>query len=88
MNTLLDLDLSNKRVLLRVDLNTPIQDFMVSDDERILRSLPTIRHILENNGKLTVLSHLGRPEENGVIQVKYSLKPCCAKTRRTVRSRS
>jgi 3-phosphoglycerate kinase len=70
MNTLLDLDLSNKRVLLRVDLNTPIQDYKISDDERIVRSLPTIRHILENNGKLTVLSHLGRPEENGVIQVK------------------
>ena len=79
MNTLLDLDLSNKRVLLRVDLNTPIQDFMVSDDERILRSLPTIRHILENNGKLTVLSHLGRPEENGVIQVKFSLYPVAQK---------
>ena len=75
MNTLLDLDLSHKRVLLRVDLNTPIQDYKISDDERIVRSLPTIRHILENNGKLTVLSHLGRPEENGVIQVKYSLKP-------------
>ena len=75
MNSLLDLDLSNKRVLLRVDLNTPIQDYKISDDERIVRSLPTIKHILNNNGKLTVLSHLGRPEENGVIQVKYSLKP-------------
>jgi phosphoglycerate kinase len=75
MNTLLDLDLSNRRVLLRVDLNTPIQDYKISDDERIIRSLPTIRYILENNGKLTVLSHLGRPEENGVIQVKYSLNP-------------
>ena len=75
MNSLLDLDLSNKRVLLRVDLNTPIQDYKISDDERIVRSLPTIKHILNNNGKLTILSHLGRPEENGVIQVKYSLKP-------------
>ena len=75
MNTLLDLDLSNKRVLLRVDLNTPIQDYKIFDDERIVRSLPTIKHILNNNGKLTILSHLGRPEENGVIQVKYSLKP-------------
>ena len=75
MHTLLDLNLSDKKVLLRLDLNTPIQDFKVSDDERILRSLPTIRHILDNDGRLTILSHLVRPEEIGVIQVKFSLGP-------------
>ena len=79
MHTLLDLNLSDKKVLLRLDLNTPIQDFKVSDDERILRSLPTIRHILDNDGRLTILSHLGRPEENGVIQVKFSLGPVAQK---------
>ena len=79
MKTLLDLNLSGKKVLLRLDLNTPIQDFKVSDDERILRSMPTIRHILDNDGKLTILSHLGRPEENGVIQVKFSLDPVAQK---------
>ena len=79
MKTLLDLNLSGKKVLLRLDLNTPIQDFKVSDDERILRSMPTIRHILDNDGKLTILSHLGRPEENGVIQVKFSLDPVAKK---------
>ena len=79
MKTILDLNLSGKKVLLRLDLNTPIQDFKVSDDERILRSMPTIRHILDNDGKLTILSHLGRPEENGVIQVKFSLDPVAQK---------
>lgn len=79
MKTLLDFNLSGKKVLLRLDLNTPIQDFKVSDDERILRSMPTIRHILDNDGKLTILSHLGRPEENGVIQVKFSLDPVAQK---------
>ena len=85
MKTLLDLKLSGKKVLLRLDLNTPIQDFKVSDDERILRSMPTIRHILDNDGKLTILSHLGRPEENGVIQVKFSLDPVAQKLEELLR---
>lgn len=75
MNNLLEFDLSDKKILLRVDLNTPIKDSQVSNDERIVRSLPTIKHILKNKGKLTILSHLGRPEENGVIQPEFSLKP-------------
>ena len=79
MKTLLDLNLSGKKVLLRLDLNTPIQDFKVSDDERILRSMPTIRQIIDNDGKLTILSHLGRQEENRVIQVKFSLDPVAQK---------
>lgn len=79
MNTLLDSDLSYKKVLLRLDLNTPIKNLKVYDDERIIRSLPTIKYILKNNGKLTILSHLGRPEENGVIQEEFSLKPVATK---------
>jgi len=79
MNTLLDSDLSYKKVLLRLDLNTPIKNLKVYDDERIIRSLPTIKYILKNNGKLTILSHLGRPEENGVIQEDFSLKPVAIK---------
>lgn len=79
MQTLLDFELSGKNILLRADLNTPIQDCKVFDDERILRSLPTIKHILNNKGKLTLLTHLGRPEENGTIQSEFSLKPIAEK---------
>ena len=79
MQTLLDFDVSGKNILLRADLNTPIQDFKVFDDERIVRSLPSIQHILNNKGKLTLLTHLGRPKENGTIQSEFSLKPVAEK---------
>ena len=62
MNYLRNHELCDKKVLLRVDLNTPIQDSIVTNDERIVRCLPTIKHIVENKGKLTILSHLGRPK--------------------------
>ena len=75
MDYLRNHELCDKKVLLRVDLNTPIQDSIVTNDERIVRCLPTIRHIVENKGKLTILSHLGRPKENGVFQLEFSLKP-------------
>ena len=75
MDYLRDHELCDKKVLLRVDLNTPIQDSIVTNDERIVRCLPTIKHIVENKGKLTILSHLGRPKENGVFQSEFSLKP-------------
>jgi phosphoglycerate kinase len=75
MDYLRDYELHDKKVLLRVDLNTPIQDSIVTNDERIVRCLPTIKHIVENKGKLTILSHLGRPKENGVFQLEFSLKP-------------
>lgn len=75
MDYLRDHELHDKKVLLRVDLNTPIQDSIVTNDERIVRCLPTIKHIVENKGKLTILSHLGRPKENGVFQLEFSLKP-------------
>jgi phosphoglycerate kinase len=75
MDYLRDHKLNNKKVLLRVDLNTPIQNSIVSNDERIVRCLPTIKYILENKGRLTVLSHLGRPKENGIFQPEFSLQP-------------
>ena len=58
-----DFQFKDQRVLLRLDLNAPIEDGLVSNDERLVRSLPTINHILQNQGKLIVISHLGRPKE-------------------------
>ena len=70
-----DFQFKDQRVLLRLDLNAPIKDGAVTNDERLVRSLPTINHILNNEGKLIVISHLGRPKENGELQPDFSLSP-------------
>ena len=70
-----DFQFKDQRVLLRLDLNAPIKDGAVTNDERLVRSLPTINHILNNEGKLIVISHLGRPKENGELQSDFSLSP-------------
>jgi len=69
-----DLDLANKRVLIRQDLNVPIKDGSVSNDARIRASLPTVKLALEKGAKVMLMSHLGRPTE-GVAQSSFSLAP-------------
>lgn len=70
-----EMDLSGKSVLLRLDLNAPIQDGIVTNKERLLRSLPTLDFILESGASLIIMSHLGRPEEDNQFQKEFSLKP-------------
>ena len=70
-----DVDLSNKTVLLRSDLNTPIENGLVTNNERILRSLPTLNFIIDAGARLVIMSHLGRPEENDIFQEEFSLLP-------------
>ena len=57
-----DINLKDKRVLLRTDYNVPIQDSVVIDDYRIKKSLPIIRHCIEEGASITIMSHLGRPK--------------------------
>jgi phosphoglycerate kinase len=73
-----DTDLRGKRVLIREDLNVPIKDGTVTSDARIRASLPTIRYALDQNAKVFLMSHLGRPEE-GVYAEEFSLAPVAAK---------
>jgi phosphoglycerate kinase len=69
-----DLNLANQRVLIRADLNVPVKNGTVMSDARILASLPTIQLALEQEAKVIVTSHLGRPTE-GEKNEKYSLLP-------------
>ena len=69
-----DLDLNEKRVLIREDLNVPIKEGIITSDQRLQAALPTLRAALQANAAVIVLSHLGRPEE-GLYDRQYSLKP-------------
>ena len=70
-----EVSLSGRSVLLRSDLNAPIENGIVSNNERIVRSLPTINYILEAGSRLVIMSHLGRPIENDLFQKEFSLAP-------------
>jgi phosphoglycerate kinase len=73
-----DTDLRNKRVLIREDLNVPVQNGVVTSDARIRASLATIRYALDQHAKVFVMSHLGRPEE-GRADPALSLAPVAAR---------
>ena len=72
-----DLDLREKRVLMRVDFNVPIQNGKLTDDTRIRASLPGIQEALARRARLLLVSHLGRPTE-GQFDEKESLAPVAA----------
>jgi len=73
-----DLDLTNKRVMIREDLNVPMKDGKITNNERIERALPTIQKALEAKAKVIVLSHLGRPVE-GEYDEQFSMAPIAKK---------
>lgn len=75
-STLRDLDVAGRRVLVRVDFNTPLKDGAISDDSRIRASLPTIRALLDRNATLFLVSHLGRPQ--GAEQ-RFGMGPVAAR---------
>ena len=77
-----DLEVENKKVLIRVDFNVPIKEDengnrIVTDDTRIRAAIPTLKSVLERNGKAILISHLGRPK--GVPNQAFSLSPVALK---------
>lgn len=77
LRTLKDLDLTGKKVFLRLDLNVPVKNGKIKDETRIVEALPTLRYILERTNKVAIASHLGRPD--GEPDAAYSLEPVGAR---------
>ncbi len=72
--TIREIDIKNKKVIVRVDFNVPLDDDLnITDDTRIKLSLPTIRYLRKNNAKIILISHLGRPE--GKPEDRFRLDP-------------
>ena len=74
MKTLKDINIENKKVIIRCDFNVPIKDGKIIDDTRIVSSLDTIKYCLEKNAKIILLSHLGRIKETSDLE-KNNLLP-------------
>ena len=77
MINLSSLEIKNKNLVIRVDMNVPISDGKVLDATRITACIPTINYALKNNAKILLVSHLGRPAES-VFEDQFSLKPVAA----------
>lgn len=75
--TLKHIDFSNKKTLIRVDFNVPLDGTTITDDNRIKESLPTINYVLENGGAIILMSHLGRPK--GKVMDEFSMQPVAAR---------
>ena len=72
-----DIDVKGKRVLVRCDFNVPLDNGVITNDKRIVASLPTIKYLLEHGAKVILCSHLGRPK--GEVMPEFSLKPVAAR---------
>lgn len=71
--TVEDIDVSDKKVLVRCDFNVPLKDGAIADDKRIKESLKTIKYLLDKNAKVIACSHLGRPKDG--FDMSFSMKP-------------
>jgi len=84
--TIKDINVEGKRVLVRVDFNVPLNDKReITDETRILAALPTIQYLLDNNAKVILCSHLGRPK--GEFKPEFSLKPVAERLSNLIRAK-
>ena len=75
--TIEDVNVSGKTVLVRCDFNVPMKDGKITSDKRIIGALPTIKYLLDNDAKVILCSHLGRPK--GEFKPEFSLAPVAAR---------
>ncbi len=75
--TIEDIEVKGKKVLVRCDFNVPLKEGVITNDKRIVASLPTIKYLLDNGAKVILCSHLGRPK--GEVVPEFSLKPVAAR---------
>ena len=75
--TIEDIEVKGKKVLVRCDFNVPLKDGVITNDKRIVASLPTIKYLLDKGAKVILCSHLGRPK--GEVVPEFSLKPVAAR---------
>lgn len=73
VKSMMELELANRRLLIRQDLNVPVRDGVITNDSRIRASLPTLQHALKAGAAVIVMSHLGRPTE-GQVEDEFSLQ--------------
>ena len=78
-------NLNHKRVLLRLDLNVPLRNGVITDETRINKIIPVIEFLLKKNSKILVVSHVGRPK--GKINKSLSLKPICLKLEKKIKTK-
>eukprot|EP00587_Corethron_hystrix_P012544 CAMPEP_0113305456 /NCGR_PEP_ID=MMETSP0010_2-20120614/5078_1 /TAXON_ID=216773 ORGANISM="Corethron hystrix, Strain 308" /NCGR_SAMPLE_ID=MMETSP0010_2 /ASSEMBLY_ACC=CAM_ASM_000155 /LENGTH=184 /DNA_ID=CAMNT_0000159883 /DNA_START=109 /DNA_END=660 /DNA_ORIENTATION=- /assembly_acc=CAM_ASM_000155 len=77
VSDLSDADLSGKKVLIRCDVNVPLDGKVITDDTRIRASIPTLEYLISKGASVAVCSHLGRPKDGP--EDKFSLGPCAAR---------
>ncbi|MDC3288605.1 phosphoglycerate kinase, partial [Candidatus Pelagibacter sp.] len=70
-----ELNLNNKKILLRLDLNVPLIDDKITDTTRIDKIIPTLKFLISQNAKIIIISHVGRPK--GEVVNELSLRPIC-----------
>ena len=78
-------NLNNKKILLRLDLNVPLERNKITDTTRIDKILPTLNFLIKENAKIIILSHVGRPK--GKIVKELSLKPICEELQNKLRKK-
>ena len=81
--TINDVSLNNKRVIMRVDFNVPMDNGVITDDTRIQAALPSIKAVIEGGGSLVLMSHLGRPKGKG-YEAAFSLMPIASYLAKTL----